>query len=72
MSICATFLSAARKVAKDRGGWTDRACTVFDHGGDWREVRDYDDNIVWHGQAHCRYCARVEAISAMAADKEST
>lgn len=65
MSLCAQFLTAARKVARERKGWVDRACAVFDHGGGWFEVRDYEDRVVWHGQAHCRYCARAEAIANM-------
>jgi hypothetical protein len=65
-NTCQAFLTASRAVAKKRNGWTDRACAVFEHGGDWYEVRDYEDNVVWHGQAHCRYCARAEAIATKA------
>lgn len=66
MSLCAQFLSAARKVAKQRKGWTDRGCAVLDGGGDYRVVEDFDGVIVWEGEAHCRYCARAEAITYLA------
>jgi hypothetical protein len=65
MSICARFLSAARKVAKSNGEWTDRACGVL-QSGSYYFVESYDGKIVWEGNAHCRYCARAEAISHMA------
>ena len=66
MSLCALFLTASRKVAQKRNGWTDRACAVLDGGmGDYT-VEDYAGKIVWQGSAHCRYCARAEAISHMA------
>jgi len=66
---CAAFLSAARAVAKKHGDPTDRACSVFHHGGDSFEVRDYDDRVVWSGDAHCEFCARAEAVLAMSIDK---
>lgn len=68
--MCSHFLVASRAVAKKNGTPTDRGCAVFDHGGGWYEVRDYSDNIVWADKAHCRYCARAEAISKMAADSD--
>jgi hypothetical protein len=70
MSICAQFLSAARKVAKADGRWTDRGCAVL--GGStvslsgYYFVETYEGKIVWEGEAHCRYCARAEAITYMA------
>jgi hypothetical protein len=67
VSLCAQFLSAARKVAKERKGWTDRGCAVLGDGGSIGYfVEDSDGLIVWEGDAHCRYCARSEAISALA------
>lgn len=69
MSLCAQFLSAARKVARDRGGWTDKACAVLGNGGSLGYfVETYEGKIVWEGDAHCKYCARAEAISHMAKD----
>ena len=70
MNLCAKFLSASRKVAKDRKGWIDRGCAVL--GGDTKAlsgyffVESYEGKIVWEGNAHCRYCARTEAIAKMA------
>ncbi len=61
MSLCAQFLSAARKVAKAEGGWTDRGCAVLEGGG-WYFVEDSHGVMAWEGDAHCRYCARAEAI----------
>ena len=67
MSVCAQFLSAARKVAKDRKGWTDRGCAVLGDGGATGYfVEDFEGIIVWEGDAHCRYCARAEAIASLA------
>lgn len=62
---CAAFLTASRTVARRNGGQTDRGFATFDHGGDWIEVRDASDKIVWYGQAHCKFCARAEAIMAL-------
>lgn len=61
-NMCAAFLNAARKVAKEQRRETDRACAVFDYGAGHYEVRRYNDSIMWSGKAHCRYCARAEAI----------
>ena len=66
MSICAQFLGASRKVAKQNNSWTDRACGVLRQGGDWFVVESYEGKIIWEGKAHCAYCARAEAISKMA------
>lgn len=76
MSLCAQFLSAARKVAKQSNGWTDRGCAVL--GGSTKAldgyyfVESYEGKIVWEGSAHCRYCARAEAISKMTEDVDPT
>lgn len=66
-NTCAAYLSASRTVARRNGGPTDRGFATFDHGGDWIEVRDGSDKIVWYGQAHCKFCARAEAIMALEA-----
>ncbi len=66
MSICAQFLTASRKVAQSSKGWTDRACAVLDQGFGCFAVETYEGKIVWTGEAHCRYCARAEAIAHMA------
>jgi hypothetical protein len=61
MSLCAQFLTAARKVAREKKAWTDTACAVL---GDPHHffVESYEGKIVWEGPAHCKYCARAEAI----------
>lgn len=63
---CAAFLSAARKVARDAGDWTDRSCAVLEQMTGYYAVESYEGEIVWEGKAHCRYCARAEAIAAKA------
>jgi hypothetical protein len=63
---CQQFLSACRKGARERKGWTDRACGVLDNGGDYFVVEDEHGEFVWEGKAHCRWCARAEAIGKMA------
>jgi hypothetical protein len=65
MSLCAQFLSAARHIARKRNGWTDRACAVL---GDphYFCVEDPNGVMAWEGAAHCRYCARTEAIQNLA------
>lgn len=70
MSICAQFLSAQRTVARKNGDWTDRSCAVLDQGFGCYAVESYEGVIVWDGKAHCRWCARSEAISHMAGKKE--
>jgi len=65
MSICAQFLSASRKVAKKNKQWTDRACAVLGGSGCYF-VESYEGEIVWEGSAHCKDCARAEAINHMA------
>ena len=66
MNMCAAFLTASRRVAKKNGGWTDRACAVLEQGAEYYAVESYEGEIVWEGKAHCRYCARAEAITHMA------
>ena len=66
MSTCAAFLSASRAVARKNKQWTDRACAVLDQGLGCYAVESYEGEIVWEGKAHCRYCARAEAIARMA------
>lgn len=69
MSTCASFLSASRQVAKKDGGWTDRACEVLDNGRGYYLVKSYEGKVIWEGDAHCRYCARAEAITKMTGTK---
>jgi hypothetical protein len=66
VSLCAAFLTAARRVAKESGGWTDRACAVLGDGSVGYFVENFEGVMVWEGDAHCKYCARSEAIAAMA------
>lgn len=66
MSICAQFLTASRKVAQRERGWTDRGCAVLEQMPGHYAVESYEGDIVWEGEAHCRYCARAEAITKMA------
>lgn len=65
-NLCEHFLTASRRVAKARKGWTDRACAVLDSGLGSYAVEDYNGRIVWEGDAHCKTCARAEAIAHMA------
>lgn len=60
---CQAFLTASRAVARKRKGWTDQACAVLEDGFGGYTVEAYDGSIVWQGDAHCRYCARAEAIT---------
>lgn len=75
MNTCASFLSASRAVAKKNGDWTDRGCAVLGGGeGTLRGyffVETYEGKIVWEGNAHCRYCARAEAIGHLAGKQEA-
>ncbi len=62
---CQRFLTAARNVARREKAWTDRACAVLDDGFGGYIVEDFNGKHVWTGSAHCRYCARAEAITHM-------
>src|SRR5262249_30422876 len=62
---CEALLSATRALARQRKGWTDRACGVLDSGGGQYIVDDEHGEPVWKGSAHCPSCARVEAITKM-------
>lgn len=68
VDMCAHFLTASRAVARKRKGWTDRGCAVLDQGFGSYAVETYSGEIVWEGQAHCKNCARAEAITAKAGD----
>jgi hypothetical protein len=70
MNTCAAFLTASRRVAQKNKSWTDRACGVL-QSGDYYFVESYEGKIVWEGKAHCKYCARAEAISHMAGKEEA-
>lgn len=65
MNMCLMFLVASRKVATNSGNRTDTGCAVLGDSS-WYFVEDSDGVIVWEGDAHCKYCARSEAISRMA------
>lgn len=69
-SLCPRFLSARRAVAKKAGEPTDRGLDVLESVGRYYTVQDYEGKTVWAGSAHCRYCARVEAINALAKGDE--
>lgn len=71
MSVCAAFLTAARRVAIANKTPTDRACGVLEDGFGGFVVESYEGKIVWQGDAHCKYCARAEAISKMADESAS-
>lgn len=65
--MCSHFLVAARQVAKEAGGWTDRGCAVLGDGGSMGYfVEDPEGVMAWEGDAHCRFCARAEAITYLA------
>jgi hypothetical protein len=69
VSLCRSFLTAARAVARQHGEPTDIGFGVLDNSsrGSHRYfvVEAPDGRIVWEGGACCRYCARAEAILAM-------
>lgn len=71
-NMCSHFLVASRAVAKKNGTPTDRGFAVL--GGSTKAldgyffVESYEGKIVWEGKAHCRYCARAEAINHMAGE----
>lgn len=44
------------------GNPTDRGWAVVS-SGDYHLIQDHDGKTVWEGKAHCRYCARAEAIT---------
>lgn len=64
--ICRAFLTASRKVAKSRSGWTDVGCGVTSFGSKGNRYYVVEgasgSGIQWEGKACCSYCARVEAI----------
>lgn len=68
MNSCQAFLSATRQDARKNGTWTDRAADCLDNGGDYHLVKSYEGKVLWEGIAHCRWCARVEAINYQASD----
>ena len=63
---CQVALSDARAEARRNKGWTDRACAVLERGGDYYRLEDEHGELVWEGQAHCRWCARTQAIATIA------
>lgn len=65
-NTCGAFLTASRRVAEKRKGWTDRGCAVLGDDG-YFFVETLAGKIVWEGTAHCKYCARAEAITKMGA-----
>jgi hypothetical protein len=62
---CQAVLTAARALARQRKGWTDRGCGVLDNGADYYVVEDEYGEYVWEGSAHCRWCARAHALARM-------
>jgi len=69
---CQAFLSARRAVARKNNEPTDRGCAVLDQGLGCYAVESYEGKIVWEGKAHCKYCARAEAIGGMADETATT
>jgi hypothetical protein len=71
MTLCAKLLTAVRKVAREKREWTDQACAVL---GDPRHfvVESYEGKIVWQGPAHCKYCARAEAVRSHSGESASS
>lgn len=67
---CPQLLSVLRKAAHQRHAWTDRACAVLERERGSFAVESFEGNIVWEGEAHCAFCARIDAIcdAANAAD----
>lgn len=63
--MCSHFLVAARRVAKQNGTPTDRGCDVLT-SGKYHLVQDAEGKTVWEGDAHCKFCARTEAIGELA------
>jgi hypothetical protein len=61
--VCSQFLTASRKVAEKRKGWTDRACSVTGDSRLGYTIEAFDGTIVWEGTACCEHGARSEAIS---------
>lgn len=61
-AICLLMLVASRRVAESDGGWTDKGCAVL-KSGDYFFVEGPQGVMAWEGSAHCRYCARTEAIT---------
>lgn len=69
MNTCASFLKAARNVARENGNPTDAGAAVLgDALGYTVELADGEQ--VYVGRTHCKYCARAEAISQLAARAE--
>lgn len=66
-NMCSHFLFASRRTAEKNGTRTDRAMVVL---GDEHcyFVESFEGEIVWEGQAHCKFCARAEAINHMAGE----
>ena len=62
-NLCLKFLVAARMVAKQAGRRTDRGFGVVDNGRDYFLVQAADGENVFEGTAHCRWCARAEALN---------
>jgi hypothetical protein len=62
---CLLFLKASRITARAHGTPTDKGCAVLGTGfGDFIVERPNGTQIEV-GRAHCKYCARAEAISKM-------
>ena len=73
MTTCQAFLTAARIVAKKNKRWWDRGCSVLGGGRGSLQghyfVEKPEGGMAWEGEAHCRFYARVEAITKMADEK---
>jgi hypothetical protein len=63
---CPQLLSELRRAALKRKAWTDRACAVLERGSGKFAVESYEGRIVWEGEAHCTFCARIQAICCVA------
>jgi hypothetical protein len=67
MSLCLSFLAVSREIARRNGTPTDAGCAVLGDGFIGYTVERSDGKQIYVGRACCKYCARVEAISQMAA-----
>lgn len=68
--LCAAWLVARRRVARDHGDPTDQGLGVLDNADRglhrYFVVESSEGKIVWEGGACCRFEARAYAIDALA------
>lgn len=71
MSICRGFLSAMRVTVGPEIAQKETTAAVLGDASTGYTVELHDGTQLEVGRAHCKYCARVEALSQLADEAEA-